>query len=145
MNVHYVDSDKMQIRFHTLVIDMSALNGRLDSVLEFSDSHNIQFITNGRLLLNYSMNKDFFFLPDLVSCCVESQEFKYNNAYSFIEEQLTIGVIGGETMDFLGKELPETHDLDWLSSEINNNGCFIWKTQKSIRKTHTNIAKSTTL
>ena len=118
MNVNFIDADKMQIRFHTLVIDISALNGKLDSILKFSDDHNIQFITNGRLLLAYSMNRDFSYLTELVSCCVESQGFKYKIAYTFIEEQLTIGVDGSEPIDFLGKELPETYGLDWISSEI---------------------------
>ena len=145
MNINYIDADKMQIRFHTLVIDISALNGKLDSILKFSDDHNIQFITNGRLLMAYSMNRDFSYLKELISCCVESQGFKYNIAYTFIEEQLTIGVDGGEPLDYLGKELPETHGLDWVSSEITLNGCFIWKTQSATRKYHSHSSKAIAL
>ena len=145
MNVHYIDADKIQIRFHTLVIDISALYGKLDSILKFSDDHNIQFITNGRLLLAYSMNRDFSYLSDLVSCCIESKGFKYKIAYTFIEEQLTIGVDGGEPLDYQGKELPETHDLDWLSSEITLKGCFIWKTPSASRKNHSYSSKAIAL
>jgi|GEM_PF-2327922 len=142
MNVLYVDSDRLQVRFHTLVIDISSLRGSLDTVLRFSEDNNLQFITNGRLLLAYSMNSDFSYLSELVSCCVEPQGFRYRIAYTFIEEQLTIGVDGAEPLDFLGKELPETYDLDWICSEIALDGCFIWRNPDKKREHFSNLVKT---
>jgi len=130
MTLHYVDSDMLCVKFSTLVVDISALNGKLTTVAEFADQHNINCETNGRLLLVHEMRSDFSYLTELVNCCIEPQGLRYNIAYTFLEEQLTRGVDNRQEVDVIGSELPETQNLDWLSSEITEKGCFIWKTKK---------------
>jgi len=129
MNLHYVDSDMLCVKFSTLVVDISALNGKLTSVAEFVNQHNINCKTNGRLLLVHEMRSDFSYLTELVNCCIEPQGLRYNIAYTFIEEQLTRGVDNKQEVDVIDSELPETQNLDWLSSKITEEGCFIWKTK----------------
>lgn len=133
-NVHYVDSDKVLIRFSTLVIDVSSLNGNQVTVAEFVNQQKINCITNGKLLLVYEMRSDFSYLIELVNSYIEPQGLRNNVEYSFIQEQLTIGVDNREQFDVIGSELPETQNLDWLSSEITEEGCFVWKTKKEETK-----------
>ena len=127
MKIHYVDAELISIKFSSLIINGASLNREKTIIYEFVQNHNIDCKTNGKLIVMYEMNSHHPTLSEFAKSHLHPLGLKDRKDYLFIEEQLHLGVEGKSNKSHLGREMPETIGIQWLSSKMTKDGCFVYK------------------
>jgi hypothetical protein len=125
MAIHFIDSDKIDITFTNLIINVSSLNKYGLSVNDFSVVNNLWGKTNGKLLVMTEMNEPAWELQKIIDTILVPKGFVFERDFVVAFEQLIHGA-GNSITCLINQELPELLEIDWISSEIKMNGNFIW-------------------
>ena len=124
--IEYNDSDILKLVFSTLVIKVSSIVKKFDSVKEFADRYNFYAETNGTLLIKSEMCSPPFRLEAFSVDVLVANGLKPKEDFVFLEEMLTRSVNWGFS-EYINKPHPHCKDIDWLQSIIIlDKGNFIW-------------------
>ena len=124
-NIHYSDHEKQKVIFSTLLINVNSITRVFGTLREFTDMHMDGGVTNGKLILMAELRLPPYELMDFAEECLVPNGLIENKDYVFVREGIVIGV-GGEKCSCIGKSIPECENIDWLGSEISEDGYFVW-------------------
>jgi hypothetical protein len=129
--ITYIDLDIQKIVFSTLVIKVSSIVKKFDSIAEFSIKHKFSGVTNGNLLMTAEMNSPPYRLEEFSAEVLIPNGLKEQEDFVFIEEMLTQGA-RGEVSELINEPHPHCNEVQWIQSVIISDGNFIWFSEPSL-------------
>ncbi len=139
MELIVINSRKLEINFYTLIIKAESILRFYKNLKEFQSLANVAMLTNNELILLHDMvipsDNDQMLSRDTFSLIIDDflvpKGLRRNIDYTLAEEQMIFGV-RGSVNPLLGKELPEIENLDWVDSQVTEDGCFVWLSDSNI-------------
>ena len=125
-------SIQLAITFFSLVINVDSIERIGHSADEFCDEHNLWGITNGKLWVMSSMTIPSEELENVIENILIPKGLEEIKDYVVLTEQLTESVKSSNHKDThgIGKQIPGSEQVQWLSTEIKSNGNWIWKKEQ---------------
>jgi len=125
MAIEHRRSKRLRVIFYSLIIRVSKINEVFGSVDDFGEKHNITGVTNGELLVIYSMSYPGELLDYLVDNVFIPNGFSEGKDYDLVEEELAIGVRGKPSRG-LNRPLSRLSGSSWLGSVAGKKGNLVW-------------------
>jgi hypothetical protein len=115
----------MRIRFWNLVVRVDSINRLFGQVKLFVRKHKLQTTTNGKLLIVTEMISPPGYLLGVIMDILTPLGMFYGEDYALVMEA-SVRDNDESYSSFIEQELPITTGLDWLSSSLDFNGCYVW-------------------